>query len=262
MDVSQDETIFRALDLNQYDTQGFCRGFPARRHNHEVEADNGSREARADWVRYIGPVETAGGCNPFSGHFAALALPTCKPERLRIISYLFEYVFIHDNVFESAAKAIKDENENCEGLGLRGLQSTKLRSVIGSKQIQSKMMLEMLSIDPERANVAIDAWRITVDTTAQRDQTIPFTNMEEYIDHRIVDTAALFVDKVMLFGMGMTLSQDELAQVEHIARPCYAALGLANDYFSFDVEYEVFRNSSAKTRPMPHGCSCIGTESV
>lgn len=108
-------------------------------------------------------------------------------------------------------------------------------------------MLEMLSIDPECANVAIDAWRVMVDTTAKRDKTIPFTNMEDYIDYRIVDTGAPFVDKLMLFGMGMTLSQDELAQVAPIARPCYAALGLANDYSSFDVEYEVFKNSSAKT---------------
>lgn len=48
MDISQDETISGALDLTQYDTQGFCHGFPVRRHNREEEADNGSREARAD----------------------------------------------------------------------------------------------------------------------------------------------------------------------------------------------------------------------
>ena len=168
-------------------------------------------------------------------------------QRLRLISYVFEYAFLHDNVLESAAKAVKDENEDCEGFGLRGHQSSKLRSVVGSKQIQSKMMLEMLSIDPERANVAIDAWKVMVDTAAKRNKTIPFANMEEYIDYRIVDTGAPFVDKLMLFGMGMTLSQEELAQVAPIARPCYAALDLANDYFSFEVEYEVFKKSSAKT---------------
>ena len=90
MDNSQDETASRPLELTQYDTRGFCHGFPARRHNHEEEANNGSREARADWVRYIGPVDTAGGCNPFSGHFAALTLPTCKPETLRLISYVLD----------------------------------------------------------------------------------------------------------------------------------------------------------------------------
>ena len=247
MDIKEDETFSRPLDLTQYNTQGFCDGYPARRHNHEKEADNGSREARADWVRYIGPIDIAGGCNPFSGHFAALTLPTCKPERLRLISYIFEYAFLHDNVLESAAKAVKDENDNSESFGLRGHQSSKLRSVVGSKQIQSKMMLEMLSVDPECANAAIDAWRVMVDTTSKRDKNIPFTTMEDYIEYRIVDTGAPFVDKLMLFGMGMTLSRDELAQLAPITRPCYAALGLANDYFSFDVEYEVFKRSPAKT---------------
>ena len=247
MDISEDETISRPLDLAQYETQGFCNGYPARRHNHEKEADNGLREARADWVRYIGPVDTAGGCNPFSGHFASLTLPTCKPERLRIISYVFEYAFLHDNVLESAAKAVKDQENNSEAFGLGGHHSFKLRSVVGSKQIQSKMMLEMLSVDPECANAVIDAWRVMVDTTSKRDKTIPFINMEDYINYRIVDTGALFVDKLMLFGLGMTMSQDELTQVAPITRPCYAALALANDYFSFDVEYEVFKSSPAET---------------
>ena len=165
---------------------------------------------------------------------------------MRIISYVFKYAFLHDNVLESAAKAVKDYNDNSEAFGLGGYQSFKLRSVVGSKQIQSKMMLEMLSVDPECANAAIDAWSVMVDTTSKRGKTIQFTNMDDYIDYRIVDTGAPFVDKLMLFDIGMTLSQNEIAQVAPIARPCYAALGLANDYFSFDVEYEVFKNSSAK----------------
>ena len=71
--------------------------------------------------------------------------------------------------------------------------------------------------------------------------------MDDYIDYRMMDFGAPFVNKLMLFGMGMTLSQDELAQVAPIVRPCYAAIGLANDHFSFEVEYEVFKKSSAKT---------------
>lgn len=43
--------------------------------------------------------------------------------------------------------------------------------------------------------------------------------------------------------MGMTLSEEEDAQLEHIRKPCYAALGLANDYFSFDREYAEFQGS-------------------
>jgi ophiobolin F synthase len=47
----------------------------------------------------------------------------------------------------------------------------------------------------------------------------------------------------MLFGMGVTLTEEEDAQLEHIRRPCFLALGLANDYISFDREYSEFIES-------------------
>lgn len=48
---------------------------------------------------------------------------------------------------------------------------------------------------------------------------------------------------MLLFGMGMTLSEEEDAQLDPIRKLCYAALGLANDYFSFDREYAEFKES-------------------
>ena len=48
MGISEDETVSRPRDLTQYDRQRFCHGYPARIHNHEKEAGDGSREARAN----------------------------------------------------------------------------------------------------------------------------------------------------------------------------------------------------------------------
>lgn len=42
----------------------------------------------------------------------------------------------------------------------------------------------------------------------------------------------------MLFGMGLALSEEEDSLLADIVRPCYASLALANDYFSFDREWE------------------------
>lgn len=42
----------------------------------------------------------------------------------------------------------------------------------------------------------------------------------------------------MLFGMGMTLTTEEDEMMAGILRPCYAALALTNDFFSFDREWE------------------------
>jgi ophiobolin F synthase len=48
---------------------------------------------------------------------------------------------------------------------------------------------------------------------------------------------------MLLFGMGMTLSEEEDAQLEPLRKPGYAAMGLGNDYFSFDREYADFQRS-------------------
>jgi hypothetical protein len=42
----------------------------------------------------------------------------------------------------------------------------------------------------------------------------------------------------MLFGMGMTLTDEEDEQLSNIIWPCYASLALANDYFSFEKEWD------------------------
>jgi hypothetical protein len=48
----------------------------------------------------------------------------------------------------------------------------------------------------------------------------------------------------MLFGMGMTLTPQEDAELARIIRPCFAALALTNDYFSFDRELEDAENTT------------------
>lgn len=72
------------------DIDGLCHGYELRRHKHEQNANEGSFRCRKDWTRYIGPIERWGNCNPYEGHFASVVLPMCKPERLALVSYIFE----------------------------------------------------------------------------------------------------------------------------------------------------------------------------
>jgi ophiobolin F synthase len=65
-----------------------------------------------------------------------------------------------------------------------------VRSVIGTKQIQSKMIMELLSIDPHCAEVVVDSWKTMIKTTAQLDKDRMFDDLEEYVDYRIIDTGA------------------------------------------------------------------------
>lgn len=79
---------------------------------------------------------------------------------------------------------------NTDNLVLDETEYRTVRSTTGTKQIQSKMLLELLSVDPLCANVVIEAWKKMVETTATRDKTCIFDNMEDYVDYRIIDTGA------------------------------------------------------------------------
>ncbi|KAJ5566731.1 uncharacterized protein N7459_010113 [Penicillium hispanicum] len=176
----------------------------------------------------------------------------CKPERLALVSYIFEYAFLYDNVLESAAKATTalasraDEFQldvNTDNLVLDETEYRTVRSTTGTKQIQSKMLLELLSVDATCANVVIEAWKEMVETTATHDKTCIFDNIEDYVDYRIIDTGAPFVDTVMRWGMGILLTKEEEKILAPITKPCFAALGLANDYYSFDIEWKEFQQA-------------------
>lgn len=79
---------------------------------------------------------------------------------------------------------------NTDDLVLSETEYRTVRSTTGTKQIQSKMMLELLSIDVPCANVVIESWKEMVGTTASRDKTSIFESMEDYVDYRIIDTGA------------------------------------------------------------------------
>jgi hypothetical protein len=57
------------------------------------------------------------------------------------------------------------------------------------------------------------------------------------------DSEPRFVESIMLFGMDITLSEEEDARLTEVVRPCYASLALANDYFSFDREWKEAQES-------------------
>lgn len=79
---------------------------------------------------------------------------------------------------------------NTDSLVLNETEYRTVRSTTGTKQIQSKMLLELLSVDVSCANVVIEGWKEMVETTASRDKTCLFDNIDDYVDYRIIDTGA------------------------------------------------------------------------
>lgn len=141
-------------------------------------------------------------------------------------------------------------------------------SVAGAKQMYSKILLDMFAIDEPCAQRVIDMWKQGLSVTRQLRNGRPYISLEEYIPYRTWDTAARlvhskaesmlivltnirFVLAMMLFGAGIAMTDEEFADIEDVAFPAYAALGLANDYFSFDREYAEREESSADAKKEP-----------
>jgi ophiobolin F synthase len=85
-----DDATSVEVNITNYDTHGLGRKFTLRRHKYENEANAGCYEARSDWIKYVGPADRFGGCNPVNGNLSSVLLPLCKPERLRLVSYVLE----------------------------------------------------------------------------------------------------------------------------------------------------------------------------
>ncbi|KAK4237715.1 isoprenoid synthase domain-containing protein [Achaetomium macrosporum] len=243
--MERDELTAETLDLSQYATHGFCPQYPLKRHRHEALANAGCLEARRDWARYIGPACEFGGCNPINGNFTALVLPLCKPQRLKLVAYLLEYAFLHDSVVENLDS--QDVKGNEFSLGDR--ESTTPNVKTGREQMQAKMKLKLKMTSLACATRIMEAWKTMLSTTL-RDKSKDFADLDEYLDFRIIDSGALFVESIMLFGMDMTLTKDEDALLADIVRPCYASQALANDYFSFDCEWAEAQSKPGAAKPM------------
>ena len=61
----------------------------------------------------------------------------------------------------------------------------------GKKQIQSKILLEMLALDRERAFTIMKAWAKFVEIASGRQHHTQFATLDEYILYRIMDVGEM-----------------------------------------------------------------------
>ncbi|KAF1941380.1 terpenoid synthase [Clathrospora elynae] len=258
--IAEDDQVSDIMDIAQYNTHGLCPGYVLRRNKAEAEADGGSEDARADWVKYIGPIDRYGSWNPFNGHVCATLYPTCLPERLRLVSYLWEYAFMFDDKLElekvgpthvrSQPFARSQSEMDAHQIKVKPPQNDAkneweyMDPAQGKTFIQAQMIAQLAAADSDQAcsKRIMRTWQ-TMLTTTLHGKDKAFTSLDEYLDFRIVDTGANWVEALLLFGLQISLTPEEDALLFHLRHPCYATLSLANDYFSFDVEYVEFLSS-------------------
>ncbi len=88
----------REYDLTSAQKQGCWSTLPLRIHKDEQLAIEASYEFLRDWEEAVGKGTdldaTISLCA--NGHFVALTIPECLPERLRIITRLSDFSYIYD----------------------------------------------------------------------------------------------------------------------------------------------------------------------
>jgi hypothetical protein len=61
----------------------------------------------------------------------------------------------------------------------------------GKKQIQAKMLSEMMALDKERALTTMKAWAKFVETASGRQHHTHFATLDEYIPYRVIDVGQM-----------------------------------------------------------------------
>lgn len=208
-----------AIDPTTYDTFGLCEGYPVRLSKHSHLADKGCQRAQEDWRKFVGEIINIHGCQGPRFNFVSVCFSECRLERVEIVAYLNELGFLQDGMYvvtlelgawliwfrclghhyHRAGKAhtprlivsgctahtIQSDVVRTEfNAGLQtGAEVGRKVSTSGQRQIQSKLVLEMLSIDRESTMIAMESWKEML-AFPRRDR---FSTLEEYLLYRIVD---------------------------------------------------------------------------
>ncbi|KAK8078753.1 polyprenyl synthetase [Apiospora phragmitis] len=236
----------------------FCR-FSPRIHRDARLADAGSwqcqvdflessTEARADADRNKDVTSYAVGCiNPVVGNFTALCACDALSDRLALTTYMVEYAYIHDDVIEYAENRGESElteanRQLMEGLTLNGGASGGSKDDVKRRQLQAKMVMELMDVDKTKAKECLRLWREMSDVFVQiRD--LKFTVLDEYLKYRIVDAGCPWTMSLLCFSMDFTLTPDETEKTAAITWAAYSSWVLVNDYFSWEKE---LKNHQAK----------------
>ncbi len=84
------------VDPSTYETQGLCNGVSLRKHQEPEKENEGCLRAQQDWSKLVSPVGMYKGALGPDYNFVQVTVPECLPERLEILSYANEFLFLYD----------------------------------------------------------------------------------------------------------------------------------------------------------------------
>ncbi|KAM0347287.1 hypothetical protein ACHAPU_004806 [Fusarium lateritium] len=220
----------------------------------QVDFLKSSTQARATAKRNKDVYSYAVGCiNPVAGNFTALCACEALSERLALTTYMIEYAYIHDDVIEYAenkdeSKKLQDANRQLmEGLtlGADTGRGTKSKDQVKRRQLQAKMVMELMEVDKEQAKETLRLWKEMSEVFVQiRD--MEFADMDAYLKIRAVDAGCPWTMSLLSFSMNFKPSKEEEKKMAAITSAAYDAWILVNDYFSWEKEWSLYQAEGEK----------------
>ncbi|KAI1495578.1 isoprenoid synthase domain-containing protein [Biscogniauxia marginata] len=204
----------------------------------QVDFLESSTAARAGATRNKDVSSYAVGCiNPVVGNFTALCACEALSDRLALTTYMVEYAYIHDDVIEYSenkdeSQLLEANKQLMEGLTLDAKVGAGSKDHVRRRQLQAKMVMELMEVDKEQAKKCLRLWKEMSDVFVQiRD--MDFTVLDDYLKYRVVDAGC----PLLCFSMDFTLDTDEEEKTSAITWAAYDAWVLVNDYFSWEKEW-------------------------
>jgi hypothetical protein len=83
-----------------------CGGIPLRVHRDQQIEDLGAIRAQEDWRQHVAPLGFKRGSLGPEYNFLSVAFPETLPDRMEVLAYFDEFIFLHDDVVETVDKAM------------------------------------------------------------------------------------------------------------------------------------------------------------
>ncbi|KAK4140186.1 isoprenoid synthase domain-containing protein [Dichotomopilus funicola] len=242
----------RCLDSSTYDTtfDGFCAPtIPVLVHRDARLADRGAFRAQRDW-QHICDAGLPQGFSGISGpehNYVATAMPGVLPERIELVSYMVELMFIGDDVVNEAESPAAVAGPMMMGL-LAALRAARRATENGNREsvsasaspaerVWTSVATALFEMDRPRAE-ELARWfekMVTVLVT-QFDDEKHFENVEQYLEYRRMNMASQFSFGLVLFGIAADIPKDQQEVCFELTQAFWMQTCLVNDSHSWGRE--------------------------
>ncbi|KAL2858986.1 isoprenoid synthase domain-containing protein [Aspergillus pseudodeflectus] len=222
----------------------FCI-YPMYRSRYEAKTIQGSNEFLDGWNKAI---EKDGlrndgrpflGCNTIYGNYVAWAYPECLPERAAHVAAYCDWGFFWDDATD--AMSMEKNHEATKDLILTIMSTVgigqKHEPLLAVNKLVVPFVLNKLAgTDGDLGLNHMKAWKAHLDGQARSSH----ANMswEELKQHRLVEGGPEWAIRLGAWGAGIRCTAEEIESVRKIIDIGGIAGVLANDYYSFNKEFD------------------------